>query len=82
MKAQIALPANATPDTYDAVSLAHNRGYVTYTKCDGCDRYVSAVAVVGETPDYESSTAHICRDCLIAALQLLPEPVEVQPCTP
>ena len=80
IKKQVALPPNATPDDYDAVSIANGRGYATYTKCNGCDRYVAAVVRVGQDPDdCDNLTAYLCRDCLIEALALLPEPVEVQP---
>lgn len=78
-KKQADLPPDATADEYDAISVAHGRGYQTYVKCDGCARYVAAVVRIGRLPVDDNGTAFACRDCLIEALALLPEPVEVQP---
>ena len=36
--------------------------------CNGCGTYVPAIAVVGDAPDYESSTAQLCRPCVEDAL--------------
>lgn len=33
-------------------------------KCDECGQLVNEVMQVGQEPDYESSTAMICRECL------------------
>lgn len=46
-------------------------------ECGGCDRKVAIVVRVGERPDYETQTAYLCRDCLLEALALAPDPVEV-----
>lgn len=44
-------------------------GNATWTrlKCNGCGRDVDAVVQVGDEPDYESSTADLCRSCAEAA---------------
>jgi len=43
--------------------------------CDECGQSKDAVVRVGEEPDYESSTAFVCRDCLSEALGLVGHPV-------
>lgn len=44
----------------------------TRMKCDECGRKVEAFVTLGEEPDYESSTASICKECLTKALSLFP----------
>ena len=39
--------------------------------CDGCGQEVAEVVKVGQEPDYESSTAELCRACLLEALAAL-----------
>ena len=46
----------------------------TKVTCDECNKPVDAVVQVGEMPDYESSTALICKNCLAAAFALFPAP--------
>ena len=49
----------------------------TELKCDECGQYVKEIIQLGQEPDYESSTAFICCDCLCAAMRVLqpnPEP--------
>ena len=46
----------------------------TETRCNGCGLYVDAAVSVGEPPDYESSTATLCRPCVEAALALFARP--------
>ena len=42
-------------------------------RCHECGASgLPAAVVVGEPPDYESSTATLCRACIVAALALLP----------
>jgi len=36
----------------------------TALSCDECKKDVEAIIVVGEEPDYESSTARVCFDCI------------------
>lgn len=40
----------------------------TDLRCDECDTHVEEVMRVGDEPDYESATAHICKPCLVKAL--------------
>lgn len=75
VRASLTLPQPIDPDALEAIW----RDGRTWPTCHGCGRSVAAVARVGEEPDYESSTARLCRDCLLAALALLPEGVEVAP---
>jgi hypothetical protein len=69
--------SDADPDKIDRMK----GGPETWSDCDGCGRKVAAVAKVGEGNDPEGVVALLCRDCLIVALELLPEPVEVIPCS-
>ena len=70
-----ALEPDSDPDVVDRA-----RGYnTTWSTCSGCERVVAVVVRVGEKSDYDSQTADLCRDCLIEALALAPEPVEVKP---
>lgn len=39
----------------------------TAIRCDECGRNVEKAILVGEEPDYESSTATVCEACLIQA---------------
>lgn len=67
-KRLIALGANPSPDAVNEVI-----GNDTWTacRCDECELYVEEVIVLGEEPDYESSTASVCKECLIKALKTL-----------
>lgn len=38
-------------------------------ECDGCGRRVVVAVQVGEIQDYESHTATLCRDCLLALVR-------------
>lgn len=38
--------------------------------CDSCDKKVGALVVVGDSPDYDSRTAWMCKKCLIKAIKL------------
>lgn len=50
-----------------------SRQIAAMTHCSGCDRKNAPVLVrVGEEPDYESNTAYLCRECVLAAAALLP----------
>lgn len=42
----------------------------TALKCDECGEYVDALIQVGEEPDYESSTASLCKSCIRKAAEL------------
>lgn len=43
----------------------------TNLKCDECERQVDRVIQVGQEPDYESSTAFLCVDCVTKAHALI-----------
>ncbi|WP_164087106.1 hypothetical protein [Stenotrophomonas maltophilia] len=65
-----ALGPNPDPDAVDAV--VGNRSWTTVPSCNGCNAAdCSVVVTVGETPGYESSTAHLCEKCVLAALAAL-----------
>lgn len=42
----------------------------TRITCDECRADVGAVVQVGEEPNYESSTANICKECMTKAMSL------------
>jgi hypothetical protein len=58
----------------DAVDAAIGNGSWTLVPaCSECGREAEEVVELGEPPDYESSTAYVCRGCLARALGLLRE---------
>jgi hypothetical protein len=59
----------ATAD--DVAQIIGNRSWVAKETCDECGAETWDAVQLGEEPDYESSTATICGDCLRAALRLL-----------
>jgi hypothetical protein len=64
-----ALGADPDPDTVDRII---GNSWTRVPSCDECGRdNLSAVVQLGEEPDYESSTANICPDCLTRALVLV-----------
>lgn len=48
-----------------------NKSWVHPRSCDECGQETWQLVQIGEKPDYESSTAEVCADCLRAALRLL-----------
>ena len=42
----------------------------TELKCDQCQKRVRSVVMVGQKPDYESSTTQLCRGCIQEAGEL------------
>ena len=52
-------------DTVSASEINSIIGNATWTtdRCSQCGGYSSPVIVVGQVPDYESSTATLCRPC-------------------
>ena len=63
-----ALPKGTHPDEIDA---AIGNGSWTDLTCDDCGASTLDVVIqIGQEPDYESSTALVCRDCLEKALRL------------
>jgi hypothetical protein len=45
----------------------------TSISCDECGDDKDAVIELGQEPDYESATAHVCIDCLQKAMELAKE---------
>lgn len=46
----------------------------TRLDCDECGAAVKEIVVAGQTPDYESSTAGLCINCVAEALELIANP--------
>lgn len=63
----------ATPE--DVANIIGNKGW-TSIKCDECGRVVIEAVRMGEEPDYESHTAHLCLQCLVNALGLIERAME------
>lgn len=59
----------ATAD--DVARIIGNRSWVAKNACHECKTETWDAVQLGEEPDYESSTATICANCLRAALRLL-----------
>jgi hypothetical protein len=62
-----------SPEPADVARVIGNDSWTDPGACDGCGKKVTAAVRVGDEPDYESSTAALCRGCLREALSLLPE---------
>lgn len=64
----LVLGDNPDPDEVDRII-----GNTSWTecRCDECNKAFEQVVQVGDEPDYESSTAKMCKGCLKAALKLL-----------
>lgn len=79
------LGPNPDPDACDAVirqqidmhtwPSGNTPTWTDVPTCDECGQSKDAVVRIGEEPDYESSTAFVCRDCLSEALGLVGLPV-------
>lgn len=56
-------------DTATAEQVNEIIGNKSWTRqtCDECRNEVDAVLQVGQEPDYESSTAHLCKNCVADA---------------
>jgi len=57
------------PDAVDAI--IGNGSWTSVPECNECKTDVEAVVRIGDEPDYESSTAWVCEDCLKKALALI-----------
>jgi hypothetical protein len=57
----------------DAEDINRVIGNDTWTKlpCHNCGKWSGDGVRVGEEPDYESSTANVCRDCLREAYRMV-----------
>jgi hypothetical protein len=60
-----------TATAADVAELVGNGSWVCKNICHECGADTWDAVQVGQAPDYESSTAIICGDCLRAALRLL-----------
>ncbi len=64
-----ALGPTPDPDAVDRV--IGNSCWTHYWQCSGCEKLDPDVVVqVGQEPDYESSTAFLCLDCLREAARV------------
>ena len=74
-KGEIIDALNALPKPVDADqvdSIIGNGSWTRVPTCDDCGQDgLTAVMQVGQEPDYESSTAHICQACLLVALNII-----------
>lgn len=66
------LALGATPNPDDVDRIIGNRSWTEPGYCSECDMGAAALVMVGQEPDYESSTAYLCRECLAKAKDLLP----------
>lgn len=57
-----------TAPSPEAVNNVIGNNSWTKVYCHNCAKNVEEVVEVGQEPDYESYTAHICKQCLILAL--------------
>jgi len=57
-----------TPSPKAVNAVIGNKSWTEVPNCNGCGKKVRAVVLVGEEPDYESSSAHLCKRCVVAAL--------------
>lgn len=55
----------------DVAEIIGNNSWVCEKSCSECGAESWNIVQIGEEPDYESHTANICRDCLVAAIALI-----------
>ncbi|WP_157900143.1 hypothetical protein [Rhodoferax koreensis] len=55
----------------DVKNIIGNDSWCSPMGCNECGKSSWECVELGEPADYESRTAHICRDCLVAALALI-----------
>ena len=60
-----------TATSADVAEIVGNGSWVRMNTCHECGKETWHAVQLGQPPDYESSTATICGDCLRAALRLL-----------
>lgn len=74
----VALGADPDPDDVDKA--IGNGSWTSVPRCDGCGKDDEQPRVrVGEEPNYESSTAVLCTECLQEALALVVRCTEGEP---
>jgi len=66
----IELGPTPNPDDVDRIA---GEGWTDVPHCDECGEDVGVVVMVGESPDFESSTAYVCKECILRALTLINE---------
>lgn len=67
-EALVALGSEPSADDVDRV--IGNTSW-TQCRCDECDTVCEEVIQVGQEPDYDSSTAELCFDCVLDALVVI-----------
>ena len=60
----------AAPDPDEVNNIIGNDSW-TYLKCDECGQDVDFVVECGQEPDYESSTARLCGECVRRAMAIV-----------
>lgn len=60
----------ATPEDVKAIISDVYWNWI-FKRCSECNNYVPNVIMLGEEPDYDSSTVYICFDCFKKAVELL-----------
>ena len=68
----------ATADDVAAI-IGNDKWLYDRFTCNECDKKVSVAVQVGEEPDYESSTAILCYDCIKKAFILMLKERKVKP---
>lgn len=61
-----------TPNPDDVDSAIGTSGWTTL-RCDECREIVERAVQLGQEPDYESSTAIVCQECITRAVLLVTE---------
>jgi hypothetical protein len=62
-------------ETCSAQDIENIIGNESWTRilCDGCGQNVTWVIQLGQDPDYESNTVHLCKECFKKAIGLINE---------
>jgi hypothetical protein len=61
-------PETATAD--EVAEIIGNPSWARPKKCGECGCETWRIVEIGETPDYESHTAYLCRECLLKGADL------------
>lgn len=68
---------NKETATAEQVNAIIGNEYWTRMKCDECAQEVDWLIRLGQEPEYESSTASLCQECLRKAAEHLP-PIQTE----
>lgn len=60
-----------TASAAEVAEIVGNNVWVRMQTCGECSVETWNIVEIGEVPNYESATAYVCRDCLLAALKLI-----------